>query len=56
VNNNVTIALLELRGVITHEEALRIVEHIAARPQSNDYNSTLATIKPLLDILGNLDV
>jgi len=45
--NNTLIAVLEVKGVITHAEALELVDHLANNPQSTYYADALNDIKKL---------
>lgn len=49
MNMNLLIAVLEAKGIISHDEAMRLVENLNNAPQATFYTDALATVKRLTD-------
>jgi hypothetical protein len=48
MNLNIIVALLETKGIITHDEAEKLVAYLANSPQPTDYRDAISEVKLLL--------
>lgn len=49
MNINILLGILEVKGIVSHDEAVRVAEHVANAPQSTYYQDGLDAVITLLD-------
>ena len=52
MNYYTMLAIMELKGLISNDEALRVRDKLANTIAPSNYAEALERVKPLLDILG----